>query len=116
MVIDRITRLQLVKTFIEPIVNTALKNGVKLLKEKVPICGALSGSILSLLEAFYCALVSCRARPGIPSYPSSRDVTCYVRWRAYGIAGQVRNDTVNERFGKNLEGFSKASRRNSAPN
>ena len=44
MVIDRITRLQLVKTFIEPIVNTTLKNGVKLLKEKVPICGALSGS------------------------------------------------------------------------
>ena len=35
MVIDRITRLRLVKAFNEPIVNTALKNGVKLLKEKV---------------------------------------------------------------------------------
>ena len=44
MVIDRITRLRLVMTSDEPIVNTALKNGVKLLKEKVPICGALSGS------------------------------------------------------------------------
>ena len=52
MVIDRITRLRLVKAFIEPIVNTALKNGVKLLKEKVPICGALSGSILSLFVTF----------------------------------------------------------------
>ena len=35
MVIDRITRLRLVMTSDEPIVNTALKNGVKLLKEKV---------------------------------------------------------------------------------
>ena len=81
-----------------------------LLNKKVPICGALLGRILNLLKAFLCLLVSCRARPGIPSYPRSRDVTCYVWWSEYEIAGQVRNDTVNERFGKNLEGFSKKKR------
>ena len=87
-----------------------------LLNKKVHICGALLGRILNLLKAFLCLLVSCRARPGIPSYPRSRDVTCYVWWSEYGIAGQARKDTVNERFGKNLEGLSKASRRKSAPN
>ena len=54
--------------------------------------------------------MSCRARPGIPSCPMSRDATCCVGWREDEFAGQARNDTENEQFGKRMEGFSKKKR------
>ena len=54
MVIDRITRLRLVKTSNEPIVNTALKNGVKLLNKKVHFCCAVFWSKKGVLGEHSC--------------------------------------------------------------
>ena len=102
--------LRSVNAFDEPIVKIALKNERKLLNKKVHFRCALFWSKKGVLGEHSCPAGLDPASHPIWYFHGAVGKNHFVEQSEDGIAGQARNDTENERFGKHSEGFSKKKR------
>ena len=94
-------------TFAEPIVKITLKNERKLLNKKVHFRCAVFWSKKGVLGEQSCPAGLDPASHPVWYFHGAVGKKHFMEQSKYEIAGQARNDTENERFARDIAGFSK---------